>query len=107
MLAFSSQISEIMGITQPMVLIVVGIGLLFFTATIIYHATRKTISATQVKLIIVQDGLWVIGSAIILAFKLFSLTVTGYILIAVVALVVADFGFLQYFGLKNYGVVGS
>jgi len=43
----------------------------------------------------------VIGSIIILGFQLFNISFTGYIIIGVVALIVADFALMQGYYLKR------
>lgn len=95
-------LNQLIGISEPLVLPILGVGLILFAGTIVFHATRKVIDPMQVKLIIVQDLLWVVGSVVILSFQMFGLTHLGYILIGVIAIAVADFTFLQYHGLKNY-----
>lgn len=101
MLLFSNWISELMGIPNKWVLPIIGGGLLFFASTIVYQATRDSINSNPVKLIILQDLLWVVGSLVILVFGLFDLTIVGKILIAIVAVAVADFAFLQWWGLRQ------
>ncbi|MGB0369406.1 MAG: hypothetical protein ACPGD8_08365 [Flavobacteriales bacterium] len=104
MLLFSNWLSEIMGITNKWVLPVIGSGLILFAITIVYNATRPSISANQVKLIIAQDLAWVIGSLVVIIFGLFNLTTIGYLLVGVVTVAVADFAWLQWIGLKRQSI---
>ncbi len=95
MLFFYDQIAAWMGISQPIFLLVIGIILLGFAALVYKTATATVISEKMVKFIIVQDWLWVIGSALIIAFQAFGINRTGFIVIGVVALIVADFAVFQ------------
>lgn len=75
---------------------ILGFLLLFFAATVFYASVNPHDKPRQVRWIIIQDALWVIGSAIIIAFQFFSFSSVGYWLIANVALIVAFFGFFQF-----------
>jgi hypothetical protein len=101
MLSFGNFLGSKMGIAQPQVFIPLGIGLLLFGLFLIHTARQKFISTKKVKLIIWQDWLWVIGSAIIIATQAFELYFIGYIIIGIVALIVADFAILQSRYIKN------
>lgn len=101
MLCFHHQIAAWIGIRQPMVLLTIGIILLGFAFLVYKTATADIISKKSVQFIIVQDWLWVIGSALIIAFQAFSINQTGLILIGVVAFIVADFAIFQQRYLKS------
>ena len=47
-----------------------------------------------------QDWLWVVGSVLIIAFQAFGINRIGFIIIGVVALIVADFAIFQQRYLK-------
>ncbi len=98
------------GVTEPNVLLYIGIGLLLFAGSVLFQAVRKELVRAQVNSIIVQDWLWVTGSVAVLAFQLFGLSVAGYLLIAFVAIIVADFALFQRKYLRGgnqSGVVSS
>ena len=100
MLFFYEQIAAWMGITDPIFLLVIGIILLGFAALVYKTATATIISDKMVKFIIVQDWLWVVGSALIIAFQAFGINRMGFIVIGVVALMVANFAVFQQRYLK-------
>ena len=101
MLTFNGLLMEIMGIVLSWILPTIGAGLILFGLIIVYHATRPATSSFQVKLIIFQDVAWVLGSTIIIGFQLFELTTTGYVLMTVVGIAVADFALLRWIGLRR------
>ena len=100
MLFFYDQIAAWMEISQPIFLLVIGIILLGFAALVYKTATANIISDKMVKFIIVQDWLWVVSSVLIIAFQAFGINRTGFIIIGVVALIVADFAIFQQRYLK-------
>ena len=95
MLIFHSFIAQWMGITNAKVLLIIGLGLVLFSFSLIRTARQQPISKKQVHIIIWQDWLWVIGSALIILTQSFGLLTSGYILIGIVAVIVADFAILQ------------
>lgn len=98
---FNDQLARIMAVKIPAILLFIGIGLLFFAGSIIWLAKHTAINQKRVKMIIIQDWLWVIGSLLILIFQIFGLSRVGYAMILGVAIVVGIFAFLQqrYLGL--------
>lgn len=92
---FNSSIAEIMNIKYPLILLGIGIGLLLFAGSIVAITVKPDIQTKQVKMIIWQDWAWVAGSAVILIFNPFDLSVPGNTLIAVVAIIVATLAFIQ------------
>jgi len=101
MIFFSKSIAELMSISQSYIFLVVGIGLLLFAMLVYSNAKRNEINRKQVQSIIVQDWIWVIASIVILGFQLFNISYTGYIIIGLVALIVADFALMQGYYLKR------
>lgn len=85
-----------LGIANPHILQIIGGGLLLFVVSLVYTVKQVPISTQQVKVIIWQDALWVLGSIIILIFQLFSLTSIGYAAVAIIALIVAGLAIWQY-----------
>ncbi len=96
-----SVIAELMDVRSPEVLLYVGIGLVLFSATVFQAGLRKDISVKQVQSIIVQDWVWVAGSAVIIGVQAWELSHLGYWMIAGVALLVADFAIFQMRFLKR------
>lgn len=100
MLFFHQQIAAFMNFGYPKILLIIGVTLLGFAALVYKTATAKIISEKMVKSIILQDWLWVIGSVLIIVFQAFDINRIGFIIIGVVALVVADFAIFQQRYLK-------
>ncbi|MEM8908135.1 MAG: hypothetical protein AAGD05_09845 [Bacteroidota bacterium] len=96
-----TSIAQLMGITQPLTLLGIGVGLLLFALSVFWESRRTTIQKKNVQWIIIQDWLWVIGSTGILLFQAFSLTGLAYALIFGVALIVASFAILQHQHLRS------
>ena len=101
MLFFHNQIADFMNIGYPMAILAIGVILLGFAALVYKTAKATTISEKTVQFIIVQDWLWVVGSVLIIAFQAFDINRIGFIIIGVVALIVADFAIFQQRYLKN------
>lgn len=95
------ELSNWMGVEMPMVLLIIGIGLLLFAAVLFYLAFGKTIKPGAIKSIVYQDWGWVLGSAILLIGQFFELSLPGQLLIGAVAAVVASFAILQSKWLKG------
>ena len=100
LLFFHEQIAVWMNIAHPQILLGIGIILLGFALLVYKTASAAIISEKMVKFIILQDWLWVIGSVLIIAFQAFRINQVGFIIIGVVALIVADFAFFQQRYLK-------
>jgi len=94
------QIAERMHISNATILLIIGIILLPFAFFVYKTASDQQISPKKVKFIIVQDWLWVVGSVLIIAFQAFDINRIGFIIIGVVALIVADFAIFQQRYLK-------
>lgn len=101
MLIFSQAISDWMNIANPIVLMIIGGGLILFGGFVWYQGSRKSLNLKEVKSIIIQDWLWVIGSVVIIGLQLFQINFQGYILMGIIALIVADFAFFQRYFLKR------
>lgn len=91
----SGTVAEWLGIEPTWIIIAVGVGLLGFAASVYYTATRDPLPEGQVKFIIVQDWLWVAGSAIILLLNPFGFSSSGLWITGIVALIVAIFAIGQ------------
>lgn len=98
LIIFAGPIGEMLGVANEWVLLGIGIGLILFVLQLIV-AIRKP-STKTIKGIIVQDGMWVAGTAVIIGFDLFGLTSNGKVLMTVVAAIVALLAILQQRHLK-------
>lgn len=88
-------VGEWLGIQAPLILQVVGIGLVVFAIELIYQATRQRVATWRALLASAADFLWVIGSIVLLFAlpKLFS--PLGNVLVLAVAGAVFGFGAWQ------------
>ena len=102
LLLSSRPIAKIMNLSAPNSLVYIGIGLFIFAITLFQNAFRKELQPKQIRFIIVQDWLWVIGSLILLIWNPFEISIMGNYIIAGVAIVVAVFAILQHKTLNNF-----
>ena len=93
LLIFNQRVDELFNTNNPMVFKIIGIVLVFFTGTIVYEIFKQRPLA--VWWIIIQDFLWVLGSTILVIFRLFGISNTGNIIIILVAFVVLLMGINQ------------
>ena len=101
---FHRPIAGFMGLSDGTALWIIGLGLLVFVFSLWRNATRAEIDRKQVRLIILQDWLWVLGSATLIILQAFGISPGGYLAIGLVALIVADFAVLQSIFLKKMPV---
>ena len=92
----SNSIANLMHIENNSVLQYIGIGLLLFAVSLIYNGTKRELSHSQIKFIVIQDCAWVAGSAALIILNPFNITPIGNIIIASVAVIVGLFGYFQY-----------
>ena len=100
-LFFFRSIATWMNIGSAYIMLGIGIGLLFFAASIVHLLRKKEMAISQVKAIIIQDWLWVIGSAVILLSQGFGLSNGAYWLIGGIALIVMDLALVQGYFLRK------
>jgi len=92
----SSSINTLFGISNKIVLPIIGINLLIFSLMVYYVAVKQLKNKSLVNLITSLDLLWVIGSLALLIFQWFNLTSIGYIVIGCVAIWIAYLGAMQF-----------
>jgi hypothetical protein len=80
---------------------VLGVILLGYAGFLFAVAAREPISRRAVMAAIALDIVWVLDSVVLLASGWLALTTVGWWVIAVAALLVADFGVLKYIGLRR------
>ena len=95
LILFPGVFADLMQVNNNLVFTIIGVGLILFVFLLIYVSTTKNINRNLVKLIIVQDWIWVLGSAILLLFNPFGISIYGNILIALIAVVVMLFAITQ------------
>lgn len=91
----SSPLQHFFGFSQPALFPLTGLCLLGFAAGVFAVALKLPRSISLVPVITLLDLLWVAGSAVIVAARLFNLSAGGYILIAAVAVIVGTLAFFQ------------
>ena len=97
----AGMIDEFLELGSTFALVITGVDVLLWAAFVYWVASRKEIKPTLAKLIIAGDFLWVIASAALIAFDPFSLTTDGKWAIGILAVIVALFGDVQFFGLRR------
>lgn len=98
---FNRELGKFMNIENELILQIIGGGLIVFGAFVLSQAIAKKVNLLLIKSIILQDWLWVIVSILIIILQLFNLNFNAYLLIGIIAMIVANFAFLQGKHLKN------
>ncbi|MEO6287558.1 MAG: hypothetical protein ABIN80_23435 [Dyadobacter sp.] len=102
---FSDFIAWLFETRATMPFIEVGLFLLVFATLVFSVSRRNPLNANLVRLVIVLDVLWVVGSFAIVLFQPFAISVVGYVAIGAVALWVAAMAYLQSAGLKQLSAI--
>ncbi len=97
----AQQIAEMMQIEAIWIFYGLGLGLLLFAGSIVFQIRRSPLSIGGVQSIIVQDWLWVLGSAVVIGMQAFGISRQGYWLIAAIALVVMTLALVQGYYLSK------
>lgn len=98
---FPKTIAGTFGTSATMPFIETGIFLTVFAAFVFVVGRSNPVHVRRVRLVIALDTLWVIGSAGIILFQPFAISVIGYVLIGAVAVWVAAMAWLQSAGLRQ------
>ncbi len=101
MLLWSGSVETLLGVQAPVLLPLVGCGLLIFAIDLIHQATRPRLETWRALYASVADLLWVIGSILGLLFFSGLLTKTGVAMVMVIAGVVLSFGIGQIWGIDR------
>ncbi len=99
MLIAPGQIDAWLALGHPLMLQVVGLGLLFFAADLLHQATRPRLLTWRALYASVADLLWVIGTLALLLIAPSLLSAAGAILMLAIAGVVLAFGLWQLWGI--------
>ncbi len=97
----SYAIAPRLGIEPSWIVLIVGLGLLPFAYDLFTNATKDRVDLGKAKTAITGDIAWVAGSIVILAIDPTGLTIAGFVTIALVAAVVAEFAVLQWLGYRR------
>lgn len=99
---FRSELSYVMNISVPDILLYIGIGLALFGIFVFIQGFKQILNYKAIKSIIFQDWIWVIGSAVITIFQIANLSRLGYIVIVAIAVIVAGFATFQAKYLREF-----
>lgn len=98
---FARSLAELMGITNSMILVGLGVLILPFAVYVYKISTMETFNSKLVWVIIELDLLWVVASAVLLLTNLVPLTTAGKWTVGLSAAIVAVFAVLEYAGLRK------
>ena len=101
LLFYPSAVAALMGEFNPLILMVLGAGLLLFAADVAWVATRKPISQLLAKMITTADAAWVVATPVVMILAAPWLSFWGQILLLDVALLVAFCALCQRRGLQR------
>lgn len=93
----------LMGLPSPLILVVVGLGVLGYAAIAFRISARPSISRGEAIFTVIADSSWVAASLVLLLSGWVAFTPTGKWLVAVAADIVAAFALLQFVGLRRLG----
>jgi hypothetical protein len=88
-----------LGLPENVSLVILGIGLIAYAATLLFNARRPAIKITDAWVAVVMDLVWVVGSYVLILVVPFS--VGGKWMIASVAELVLAFAILQWLGIRR------
>ena len=103
-IAFASQLAEFMGLA-PVVLTVVGVGVVGFGLAILWTARRETVDLRLARLTVILDIGWVVTGAIVIVGFPGLMSTGGRWLLAAVSTVIGVFAVLQGLGIRSAGGV--
>jgi len=90
---------RILGLPNSLSLLILGIGLILFAATLVANALRQKVKRSDAWIAVSMDVAWVVGSYVLIFVVPFSRG--GKWLVAVVAELVLLFAILQIFGIRR------
>lgn len=97
----SGPLAALMGIANPLALVIVGILFVVFAAAVYYTASREVISRRAAWLIFELNVAYIIGSAMILLTDAFGLSTEGRWLVLILADLVTVFAIVEFIGLRR------
>jgi hypothetical protein len=94
-------LSGLTGLSKPLVLFFVGTGLVGYALWLIYCTRGPGVNLWAGRVTIALNAVWVAATVVLLLARPDLFNTLGQWLVGIVALVVADFALLQYFGLRR------
>lgn len=95
----ASTIAPLIGFNSPIILAVIGLGLMGYGAWLFLNARRAVPSLAQAQIAVAADVAWVIGAAVVILLGV--LNTTGNWILAGVTDVVLCFAILQWVGIRR------
>jgi|APSaa5957512622_1039677.scaffolds.fasta_scaffold74821_1 hypothetical protein len=94
-------LAEFMGLSNPVVLIGLGVGLLAWAAILFWGSLQFNIPRWLSWLAIDGDLIWVIGSIVVILMPTLTLSTSGKWMIAIIADIVLLFAIWQFYALRK------
>ncbi len=94
-------LASLMGVDQPILLAVLGVGVIGFAFAVFYVANQTPLDSNKGRIILVMDILWVVGSVLLLIADPLSFTNEGKWAVLIIADIVGVFAILEYLGLRR------
>lgn len=107
LILFSHSAASLFDVTQPAPVLLIGIGLLIFSAAVYAVSRQSPIYLIYVFVIIILDIGWVIGSIVVITHGLFEISTAGHFAIASVAVIVSGFALHQSYALMHIDSTGN
>lgn len=101
LLALPEFVRDFLNIQAPLIVRSIGFGLLIFSIDLMCQATQLRLATWRALYASISDFLWVIGSVLSLWLFPGVLSVTGIVVLTVVAVVVFAFGIWQIWGIDR------
>ena len=87
----ANPVSSFLGVTESMVIVIVGVVCLGYAALLFYNASRPVIEPAFALFTVFADSLWVLGSIVLLVAGWLPLTAEGKWAVAIAAMIVDAF----------------
>ena len=101
LLVEASPVARFLGLNAPVILIVMGILLLVAAFALVWTVFRQRITRRMLLSMGLIDSAWVVGSFVLLLLPASPFTVGGKWVIALLALVVADFACFELYAARK------
>ena len=106
MLVARSALAPLFGLSTPLLLDAIAIGLVLYAVALVFVANRS-VSREALLTFAIADGVWVAGSALVLFLFWSELAPVARALVILAALVVDGFAMLQYRAAGASGMLAS
>ena len=99
-IAAAGPLSQLMGLNDPIYLMVIGVALVFYSLDLAFVALKAAHKPLFLKLFFAGDVAWILASIVLLLGYADLFSLTGMILIDVAALIVVGFPMSKYKGMR-------